>query len=143
MVSLILISTLKAVITWFIIVYLGTNLIGMIGRGFFEKPLVSGNYVVTFMSILATIGICFYIYHWWGILFLIAIILIMISRVPDLYWEVRTLPRELGIPYPVPKDLIRKVIKSKVRNMPLWDILLTSLTWIALIVLFFAFFTQR
>ncbi|OGZ97386.1 MAG: hypothetical protein A3G49_01265 [Candidatus Sungbacteria bacterium RIFCSPLOWO2_12_FULL_41_11] len=143
MISFIFISILKAVITWFIITYLGTNLVGMVGRGFFEKPLVSGNHLVTFTSILATIGICFYIYYWWGVLFLISIILIMISRIPDLYWEVRILPKELGVAYPVPKDLIRKAIKSKSRSMPLWDILLTSLTWIALLLLFFAFFTKR
>lgn len=115
----------------------------MIGRGFFEKPLVSGNHIVTFISILTTIGICFYIYHWWGVLFLIAIILIMVSRVPDLYWEVRILPKELGVPYPVPKDLIRKAIKSKSRNEPIFSTLLASLTWVALVVLFIAFFIQH
>lgn len=143
MIFLILISILKAVIAWFVVVYLGTNLIGMIGRGFFEKPLVSGNHIVTFISILATIGICFYIYHWWGVLFLIAIILIMVSRVPDLYWEVRILPKELGVPYPVPKDLIRKAIKSKSRNEPIFSTLLASLTWVALAVLFVAFFIRH
>lgn len=140
MALLILTSLLKAVIAWLVVMYIGTNLVGMVGRGFFEKPLVSGDHVVTFVSAVATITICFYIYVWWGILFLTAIILIMVSRIPDLYWEVRILPKELGVPYPVPKDLIQKAIKLKTRNMPLWDTLLTSLTWVSLIVLFIAFF---
>ncbi|MFY9462097.1 MAG: hypothetical protein WAP51_02755 [Candidatus Sungiibacteriota bacterium] len=143
MIFLIFISIIKAVVAWFIIVYLGTNFVGMIGRGFFEKPLVSGNHAVTLMSILATIGICIYLYYYWGILFLIAIVLVMISRIPDLYWEVRILPKELGVPYPVPKDLIRKAIKSKNSNNPFSNILLTSLTWVALVVLFVAFFIQK
>jgi len=143
MVFLVFISILKAVITWLVIVWLGTNLIGMIGRGFFEKPLVSGNHIVTLLSILTVIGICFYLYYYWGILFLTAIVLIMISRIPDLYWEVRILPKELGVPYPVPKDLIRKAIKSKSPNNPFSNILLTSLTWVALAVLFVAFFIQH
>ncbi len=130
-------------IAWFIIVYIGTNLVGMVGRGFLEKPLVSGNHVVTFVSILATIGICFYVYNWWGILFLIAIILIMMSRIPDLYWEVRILPTELGIPYPVPKNIIREAIKSKSRNKPFSNTLLSSLMWVALVVLFVAFFIKH
>jgi len=154
--TLILISIVKALIAWFVITYLGTNLVGMIGRGFLEKPLDINEHpdflknevkkwnragkLTTVLSIVATIGICFFIYRWWGILFLIAIILIMISRIPDLYWEVRVLPKELGIPYPVPKDLIRKAIKSQNRSM--WNILLASLTWIALVVLFIGFFTQ-
>lgn len=159
MVFLIFISILKAAIAWFVIVYLGTNLVGLIGRGFWEKPLNPNEHheflkkeikkwnnsgvAVTILSILATIGIYFYLYHYWGILFLIAIILIMISRVPDLYWEVRILPKELGIPYPVPKDLIRKAIKSKSQDKPLSNTLLASLTWVALVVLFAAFFIQH
>jgi len=143
MISIILISILKAVISWFVILWLGTNLVGMVGRGFFEKPALSGNRFITFISILATIGICLFVYYKFGILFLVAIILIMVSRIPDLYWEVRILPKELGVPYPVPKDLIRKAIKLKTRKMPAWDILLTSFTWISLVVLFIAFYLQK
>lgn len=159
MVFLIFISIIKAIIAWFIIVYAGTNLAGFIGRGFWEKPLDPNEHheflrreikkwnnsgiVVTILSILATIGIYFYLYYYWGILFLVAIILVMISRIPDLYWEVRILSKELGVPYPVPKDLIRKAIKSKTQSNPLSNTLLASLIWIALMVLFFAFFIQN
>ena len=159
MAFLIFISIIKAVIAWFIIVYVGTNLVGFIGRGFWEKPLDPNEHheflkgeikkwnnsgvVVTILSILATIGIYFYLYYYWGTLFLIAIILVMISRIPDLYWEVRILPKELGVPYPVPKDLIRKAIKSKTRSKPFSNTLLASLTWVAFVVLFIAFFIQN
>ncbi|KKQ07023.1 MAG: hypothetical protein US18_C0027G0016 [Parcubacteria group bacterium GW2011_GWB1_36_5] len=154
--TLILISIVKALIAWFVLTYLGTNLVGMIGRGFLEKPLDINEHpdflknevkkwnragkLTTVLSIVATVGISFFIYQWWGILFLIAIILVMISRIPDLYWEVCILPKKLGVPYPVPKDLIRKAIKSQNRGMQ--NILLASLTWIALVVLFIGFFTQ-
>lgn len=143
MVFIILISILKAVIAWLIIVYLGTNLIGMVGRGFFEKPLVSGNHTITFISILATIGFCIYLYYYWGILFLIAIVLVMLGRIPVLYWEVRILPKELSVSYPVPKDTIRRAIKSKTLSKPFSNTLLASLTWVALAVLFVAFFIQH
>jgi len=158
MVFLIFIAILKAVIAWLVIVYLGTNLVGFVGRGFWEKPLDPSEHhdflkkeikkwnnagtAITILSILVTIGFCFYLYHYWGTLFLIAIILIMISRIPALYWEVRILPKELGVPYPVPKDLIRRAIKSKNQNKPFSNTLLSSLTWVALVILFVAFFIQ-
>ena len=156
MIYLIFISIVKAVITWLVITYLGTNLVGMIGRGFLEQPLATDSNLdflkdevkkwnragklTTILSIVATIGICFFIYYWWGVLFLIAIILIIVSRIPSLYWEVCILPKELGIPYPVPKNLIRKAIKSQ--NKSIWNVLIEFLTWVALIILFFAFFVQ-
>jgi len=129
MLTVILASALKAIIAWLIIVYVATNLIGSIGRGLLEKPLDSDEYndylkkeikkwnnsgiVVVILSSIITIGICYYLYNYWGILFLIALILEMISRIPDLYWEIRILPKELGVPYPVPKDLIRKAIMNQ------------------------------
>src|SRR3989338_9830182 len=149
MIPLIFISALKAVIAWFAVSFFGTNLVGMIGRGFLEKPLDKGEYpdylknevknwnrtdkLTTVLSILATIVICFFVYRWWGILFLIAIILVMVSRIPDLYWEVCILPKELGGSYPVPKEVIRQALKAK-RGKSLWDIFTTFLTWIPLVV---------
>ena len=89
MIYLIFISIVKAVITWLVITYLGPNLVGMIGRGFLEQPLATDSNLdflkdevkkwnragklTTILSIVATIGICFFIYYWWGVLFLIAI----------------------------------------------------------------------
>src|SRR3990167_1495619 len=140
MISFIFISILKAVITWFVIVYLGTNLVGMVGRGFFEKPLVSGNHMVTFISIIATLGILYFVYYFFGILFLIPILLIMISRIPDLYWEVRILPKQLGVPYPVPKDIIQREIKLQPKTF--LNTLFGLLSWIALGLLFLAFYVQ-
>lgn len=141
MTILIFASILKAVVTWLVILYVGTNLIGMVGRGIFEKPLVSGNHLVTFISTALILAVCFYVYMWWGILFLAPVILVMVSRIPDLYWEVRVLPKELDMQYPVPKDLIKKALKAKSRNASFWDYFFTSLDWIALIILFIAFFT--
>ncbi|MFA6533447.1 MAG: hypothetical protein WCT22_05675 [Patescibacteria group bacterium] len=156
MIYLIFISIIKAVVVWFIITYLGTNLVGMIGRGFLEQPLATDSNLdflkdevnkwnragkfTTALSIVATLAICFFIYRWLGILFLIPILLIMIGRIPDLFWEVRVLPKELGVPYPVPKHLIRQEIKSQNRGTK--NIFFGALIWIALIVLFFAFFTH-
>lgn len=137
MIYLILISIIKALVAWFVLIYIGTNSTGMIGRGFFEKPLVSGNHFVTLLSILATIAMYFYLYFWWGILFVIAMALIMISRIPDLYWEVRILPKKLNMSYPVPKDIIRRELKLKTSFK---DYFFTSLDWIALVILFITFF---
>lgn len=159
MILLIFISLLKAMIAFFVLSFLGTNLVGMIGRGFLEYPWYKykGEYsdclknevkkwnradkLTTVLSILATIGILFLIYRWWGILFLIATIFVMISRIPDLYWEVCVLPRELGGSYPVPKDVIRQALKAK-RNKSSWDVFKTFLTWIPFVMIFLAFFLK-
>ncbi|TSC60216.1 MAG: hypothetical protein LiPW15_94 [Parcubacteria group bacterium LiPW_15] len=162
MILLILTSILKAIIAWFIITYVGTNLIGFIGRGLWEERLdvnkldLSDNPIkdlakkeikrwnnsgdiITGLSFLATIGICYYLYSYWGTLFLIAIIITMASRAPDLYWEVRVLPKQLGIPYPVPKDLIRKAIKED-KNKSLFKTLLGLSSFATFVILFIAFF---
>jgi len=157
MIALIIWSIIKAIVAWLIIVYAGTNLVGSIGRGLLEKPLDPNEYqdylknevkrwnnsgiVVAILSSIITIAICYYVYSYWGILFLVALILEMISRIPDLYWEIRILPKELGILYPVPKDLIRKAIMNQKPST--WNTLIGSITWINLAIIFIAFYTQN
>ncbi|MDD3006690.1 MAG: hypothetical protein PHX30_03865 [Candidatus Pacebacteria bacterium] len=157
MIALLIWSIIKAIVAWLIIVYAGTNLVGSIGRGLLEKPLDPNEYqdylknevkkwnssgiVVAILSSIITIAICYYVYSYWGILFLIAFILVMASRIPDLYWEIRVLPKKLGVPYPVPKDLIRKAIKNQESSF--WNTLAGLTIWIVLAIIFIAFFIQH
>jgi len=64
----------------------------------------------------------------------------MISRVPDLYWEIRVLPKELNLPYPIPRDIINREIKKQKKSFR--DYILTSLDWIALIIIFVSFLQE-
>lgn len=137
--SMIIFSVIKALLVWAVILFVGTNLTGMVGRGLLEKSLDKSDHFVTLISAIATVGILIFVYNLWGTLALSSIVLIMASRVPDLYWEVRLLPKELGVAYPVPKPLIQEAIKAKSHKMPWWDIIVQSFIWIALLLLIIHF----
>ena len=104
-----MICILKAFIAWLIMVLVGTNLIGLIVRGFvWSPPSIKGttdrvqdvlhressrmslvNLVMTVGSILITAAYFFALFHFWNIGLALAGGTIMVSRLPDLLWEIR------------------------------------------------------
>jgi hypothetical protein len=104
----IIFTTLKAIIGWFILGFIGTNLIGLIVRGLVWSPpaieaptqrvqevlmkesnrLIVANLGITMLSLLFAAGYLFTLYHFWNIWMVVAAAMTMVARIPDLLWEI-------------------------------------------------------
>lgn len=128
------ISVIKAIIGYFILMFVGTNLIGAIVRGFVqpstnhpgfsENISESKSMSVTVFFSLISIAFLYALYHFWNIGVVIAALMLMISRIPDLIFEIKTGQ------------------KVNLRNMPKRpiDVLCNIVGWLALLVLWYAFY---
>lgn len=107
---IILLSTIIGVIGFFILLFLSTNLTGMVVRGFFSdaelqrieddknthdfikneiKKYDRGELFTTIVSIILLVGFLFLMYKYLTIWALVATLMLMISRIPDLLWEIK------------------------------------------------------
>jgi hypothetical protein len=104
-----MICVLKAVVAWIVLTFVGTNLIGSVVRGLFWAPpstdgLTGGvrdllareskrfgavNAAMTLFWAVVTLAYLGALYHFWNIALVITAVLAMLSRVPDLLWEIR------------------------------------------------------
>jgi hypothetical protein len=104
-----MLTILKAITGWGIIVLIGTNLLGLVVRGLVWAPpaieassdrvrevltkesrrLTAANFGMTVLSLLLAAGYLFALYHFWNIWMAIAAALIMAARIPDLIWKIR------------------------------------------------------
>lgn len=134
---------LKALLTWAVLVLLGTNLVGLVVRGFVwsapeidmpsarVRDLVAGesrrmsaaNFTMTLFGILATGAYLFALDRFFGFGLLTAGVIVMASRMPDLLWEVRTGGR-------VTRQNAPQGILHVVATLLLWSAL--PLTWYSL-----------
>jgi len=48
------------------------------------------NGAITFLSILVTAAYLFSLFHFWNVWMAVAGVIVMVSRIPDLIWEIRT-----------------------------------------------------
>ncbi|MEO7311099.1 MAG: hypothetical protein ABIX01_11925 [Chitinophagaceae bacterium] len=83
---LVLISILKAVGAYFVLLFVGTNLIGLIVRSFLTK---GGGITGIIFSLIAA-GYLYCLYHFFNIGVATAGLVHMITRIPDLLFEIRT-----------------------------------------------------
>lgn len=155
MLTFILLSLIKVIVAWVILSFIGTNLISVTARWFLVKSLIADNaypsYLkerisksnlssrnITILAFLTMTGFLFYLFYFWGILFVVATIFLMATRLIDLHWEVCVLPKEFEMAYPIPKVVAQKAMKRKNRNTTLWEALLHGLlqigTWVALFI---------
>ena len=131
-----MICILKSILGYVILMLVGTNLIGIIVRGivpkyykhsngelWIEKDLrTSKNILLTTVFILITLAYLYALYHYWNILVVVAAVMVMVARLPDLLYEIKT------------------GIKITFRNKPnkfkyaFWNII----GWLALPVLWYA-----
>jgi len=136
----IILCLIKTIIGYFILLFLSTNLLGMVVRGFFDFPskneiesynpilkkfAVSSKRTSIFVTILFTIiMIVFYylLFYFWNIGVAIVAALLMIARLPDLLYEIRT-----GIK-----------VTSKTGPKGVLNNIMLIIDWGALIVLWFA-----
>ena len=100
----ILFCILKSILGYFILMLIGTNLLGIVVRGMvpslikdehgnfqsIEEIYSLGGIVITIISSLIGILFIYALYHYWNIGIAIAGVLLMISRLPDLLYEIKT-----------------------------------------------------
>lgn len=130
-----LVITLKAIAAYFVLMLIGVNLIGFVVRGFMLADTVTNNetakeiygkssIALPIVSMLFLIGYLYALYHFFNIWVLISGIILMITRIPDLLWE------------------IRHGKKITLRDMPknFSDMVLNILSWAVLLLLWYAFY---
>lgn len=101
---------LKGIVASVVLMLVGTNLIGLIVRGTVWSPpsvvaptdrvaelfrhesrrMGVANGAMTFLSILVTATYLFALFHFWNVWLAVAGVIVMVSRIPDLIWEIRT-----------------------------------------------------
>ena len=102
---------LKAVVAWVILMLVSSNLLGFVVRGLLWAPppvdlppdspahevlsgaskrMSVGNAIVTLISIILAGVYLYALFYFWNALLTVAAVLLMVSRLPDLLWEIRT-----------------------------------------------------
>lgn len=104
-----MICVVKAAVAWIILMFVGTNLLGLVVRGFFWAPppsegptdrvrdllaqeskrLGAANITMTLFWAAVTLAYVGALYHFWNIALAVTAVLAMLSRLPDLLWEIR------------------------------------------------------
>lgn len=121
-----LIQILWSIGAYFIILKVSINLIGLIVRGLLDtspsipdeaSPQVAeifkteirknkqANVVMTLISIILTIAFFYALYYFWNIGLVITAGLLMLCRLPDLLWEIKTGKRAFSFNNP-PKNFV-------------------------------------
>ena len=121
----ILILIIKSLITYFLLIVVCSNIIGMIVRGIIniESLNKKSNLILTFIFMLIAILLIFLLYRFINFGIAISAILLMISRIPDLLNEIKT-GSKTSI-YNIPKGPIHSIM--------------TILYWGALVLIFYSF----
>lgn len=95
---------LKSILDYLVLMWAGTNLLGMIVRGIlptYKKDAdgnlqlamdvkSSGGVAITVASCVIAILYFYALYHYWNIWLVISAAMLMVSRIPDLLHEMRT-----------------------------------------------------
>jgi hypothetical protein len=127
---------LKAIAGYFILMFVGTNLLGIVVRGFrptFKKDsdgnLASivdtsstGSIIMTILFSIISVAYFYALYHYWNIGIMTAGLLLMFTRLPDLLFEMKT-----G----------EKVNSTNMSKKPI-DVLLNILSWLALPLIWYS-----
>jgi len=127
---------LKAIAGYFILMFVGTNLLGIVVRGFrptFRKDsdgnLASivdtsstGSIIMTILFSIISVAYFYALYHYWNIGIMTAGLLLMFTRLPDLLFEMKT-----G----------EKVNSTNMSKKPI-DVLLNILSWLALPLIWYS-----
>jgi hypothetical protein len=142
----IILSVILAVVGYFILMLLATNLLGFVVRGFYPNPELEkmkkdeelssavkseikkqqgANVGVTIFFILLSFVIFYLLYRYLNIWAVVAVLLLMIGRIPDLSWEIKS-----G----------QKTTKENMQKGSIYTIA-SIICWLALPVLWWAFYT--
>ena len=107
---IVVIGIVKTIVAWFIIMLISVNLLGYVVRGLLWSPTSmeeevakivfkdmpnrepmtpTFNFVMTLVAFVFTVAWFFALYHFWNIGLAAAAGIIMLSRLPDLLWEIK------------------------------------------------------
>ena len=106
---IVVIGIAKTIVAWFIIMLISVNLLGYVVRGLLWSPpsiepfegtelediakqsqiTPKANFVMTLVAFVFTFAWFFVLYHFWNIGLVAAAGIIMLSRLPDLLWEIK------------------------------------------------------
>ena len=138
----IFLSIVLAVVGYFVLMYITTNLIGMVVRGFFrdanlEKMKTDNNVsifikkhnraddVTTIVFVIISILFFYLLYRYLNIWAVFAALLLTVGRIPDLLWEIKH-----G----------QKTTMENMRRGPI-DIATSIMDWLALPVIWWSLYT--
>jgi len=140
-------ATLLFIPVWFVLMLVTTNLVGFVVRGFFPPSLPVGdssdavtvmlkqeasryylaNFVMTMLAVGLTCSFLFALCHFWNVGLAIAAGMLMLSRLPDLFWEIRN-----GRP-----QSIQELPKTGIH------LVATALIWLVIPVIWFSLYVGR
>lgn len=98
----------KVILVWLMLEYIGINLVGMVVRPFLSWSSLLVNVsedliklfelrrkrviaiVISLIFLILTVAYLIAIYHFWNVGLVVSAGLVMVSRLPDLLWEIRT-----------------------------------------------------
>ena len=107
---IVVIGIVKTIVAWLIMELIGINLLGYVVRGLLWSPTSMEekvakivfkdipnrepmtpifNFVITLVAFVFTVAYFFALYHFWNIGLVAAAGIIMLSRLPDLLWEIK------------------------------------------------------
>ena len=107
---IVVIGIAKTIVAWFIIMLISVNLLGYVVRGLLWSPTSmeeevakivfkdmpnrepmtpTFNFVITLVAFVFTVAYFFALYHFWNIGLVAAAGIIMLTRLPDLLWEIK------------------------------------------------------
>jgi hypothetical protein len=119
---------IKLILAWFILLYIGTNLVGYVVRNFlsWSSPVIDLREPFKKMfthELRRERALDIAIYHFWNVGLAVSAGLVMVGRLPNLLWEIRTGTKISTANYP----------KGAVSVMSIVLILLSlPLTWYSL-----------
>lgn len=106
---MLVLTLIKIVIGWFVLMLLGTNLIGIVVRGFFTNPELEKLHeeahhfikneiekynrtdkATTLVSGIILVAYLVFLGYFWNIGVVISALMLMLSRIPDLLMEIKT-----------------------------------------------------
>lgn len=142
-----MLATLLFIPVWFVLMLVSTNLVGYVVRGLFPPSLPVGDssdgvtamlkqeasryYLASFVIAMLAIGLtCSFLYalsHYWNVGLAIAAGMLMLSRLPDLFWQIQN-----GIP-------------QSIHELPKTGIYFVAnvLMWLAIPVIWYSLYVGR
>ncbi|HEY1604356.1 MAG TPA: hypothetical protein VGF77_02020 [Allosphingosinicella sp.] len=129
-------------VAWFILMLVCTNLLGFLVRGFFVnqemeniasgsdiimneyKRSVSTNKYINIIAFGLIIIFLVLLYRFWNIWLVLSALLLIVSRLPDLIWEIRH----------------RRKLQATDMDRPRFYLISTALSWVSLPVVWYALY---
>lgn len=106
---MVIVNIVIAIVFYFVLMWLSVNLLGLFVRGFFTNPdinklkLEGHDFIkqeiekseradkwLNLIAFLCIVGYLYATFHFWNIGFMVVALVLMLARLPDLLWEIKT-----------------------------------------------------